>query len=155
MATSGLQVEVKNSSGAQGITLTLVIEHPIYKLEGIQVAAAVAKPDPHAGEVVCLYVQLKEGCNLTKEDIMDYLKEHIGERAALPKEVIIVDSMPLTTVGKVFKPALHWDAVKRAYEDELSVLKNQVNFYKVDVGEDKAVGTLATVTVKPNVESEK
>lgn len=131
-----------------------VIEHPMYKLEGVQVAAAVAKPDPHAGEVVSLYVQLKEGCNLTKEDIMDYLKEHIGERAAIPKEVIIIDSMPLTTVGKVFKPALHWDAVKRVYEDELSVLKKEVEFYKVNVGEDKAVGTIATITVKPKVESE-
>jgi fatty-acyl-CoA synthase len=126
-----------------------IIEDSIYRLEGVRVAAAVAKPDPYAGEVPCLYVQLKEGSHLTKEKIMDYMKEHIGERFATPKEIIIVDDMPLTGVGKIFKPALYWDAVKRTYEADLSVLEDRVEFYRVDVREDRVTGILATVTVKP------
>lgn len=132
-----------------------VIEHPLYKLEGIQVAAAVSKPDSYAGEVVCLYVQLKPGSNLTEPDIMDYLKQNIGERAAIPKEIILIDSMPLTAVGKIFKPALHWDAVRRTFEGELSVLKDEVEFCSVSVGEDKTVGNVATVTARASAEIEK
>jgi fatty-acyl-CoA synthase len=132
-----------------------VIEHPLYKLEGIHLVAAVAKPDSYAGEVVSLYVQLKPGHNVTKEDIMDYLKQHIGERAAIPKEIIFIDSMPLTTVGKIFKPALHWDTVRRTLEGELSVLRDEVELCSVSVGEDKAVGTLATVTAKANAGTER
>jgi fatty-acyl-CoA synthase len=131
-----------------------VIESPVYKLDGVLVAAAVAKPDPYAGEVACLYVQLKEGYNLTQETIMAYLQEHIGEKAAIPKEIVIIDNMPITTVGKIFKPALRWDAIRRVYETALSALKDQVQSCKVDVGEDKALGILANVIVKPNVETE-
>jgi len=131
-----------------------VIEHPLYKLDGIQTAAAVAKPDPMAGEVVCLYVQLKKGYNLTKEEIMRYLEEHIGERAAIPKEIILTETIPLTPVGKIFKPALHWDAVKRAYESELSVLKEHLESCIVEVREDKAFGVLATITVRPGGKTE-
>lgn len=131
-----------------------VVEHPIYKLEGIDIAAAVAKPDRYAGETVCLYVQLKKGVNLSEEQIMEYLRENVGERAAIPKDVVIVDNMPLTSVGKIFKPALKWDAIKRAYEDELSVLKDRVELCRVHVEEDKALGTLATITIKANPEIE-
>ncbi len=130
-----------------------IIEDIIYKLEGVQVAAAVPKPDPYAGEVPCLYVQLKGGSNLTKEKIMDYMREHIGERMAVPKEVVIIDEIPLTPVGKIFKPALCWDAVKRAYETALSVLEARVEFYKVDAIEDKNMGMIATVTIKPSHET--
>ena len=126
-----------------------VVEHSVHKLAGIHTAAAVAKPDPYAGETVCLYVQLKEDSDLSKEDIMAYLRENMGERAAVPKEVVIIDKMPLTPVGKIFKPSLKWDAIKRAYEIELSALEDDVQFYRVDVAEDNMVGTLATVILKP------
>jgi fatty-acyl-CoA synthase len=127
-----------------------VIESPVYKLEGVHVAAAVPKPDPYAGEVACLYVQLKEGYSLTKETIMRYLQEHIGEKAAIPKEIVIVDNIPITTIGKVFKPALRLDAVKRAYETALSPIQDKVKSFKVDVREDKALGIVANVILKPN-----
>jgi hypothetical protein len=52
--------------------------------------------------------------------ILKYASEHIGERAEGPKEIVIVDKIPQTSVGKVFKPALRWDATKRVYADELA-----------------------------------
>jgi fatty-acyl-CoA synthase len=126
-----------------------IIEGPLYKLDGVLMGAAVAKPDPYAGEVVSVYVQLRENSNLTKEEILAYLKEHVGERAAIPKDIVIIENMPVTPVGKIFKPALHWDAVKRAYESELQVIRNLVEFLKVDVGEDKVHGSLASISLKP------
>lgn len=126
-----------------------MIEDPLYLLEGVQVAAAVGRPDPHAGEVPVVYVQLQEGAQLDPAQIMDYLRQKVGERAALPKEVIILETVPLTPVGKIFKPALRWDAARRVYEAELAALGQLAQAVEVSVGEDKVHGMLARVTITP------
>ncbi len=64
-------------------------------------------------------MELVEGAKITEEELLKFAKSNIGERAAIPKEIIIVDQIPLTPVGKVFKPALRWDAIKRTFEAEL------------------------------------
>ena len=125
------------------------VEEPLYRLPGVQVAAAVGRPDAHAGETPVAYVQLQEGADLNSEKIMHYLKEQVGERAALPKEVIILDQIPLTPVGKIFKPALRWDAIKRVYESELRGLGDMISSLDVKVKEDKVHGALAVIEVKP------
>ena len=124
------------------------IEEPLYQLDGVQVAAAVGRPDPYAGEIPIAYVQLQEGADLKAEQILEHLKATIGERAAIPKEVFIVDEIPLTPVGKIFKPSLRWDATKRVYEAELQKLGGLAESVDVAVGEDKVYGTLAVITVK-------
>ncbi len=125
------------------------IEEPLYAIPGVQTAAAVGGPDPYAGEVPVAYVQLQEDANLTPEQILNNLRQTIGERAAIPKQVIIVDQIPLTPVGKIFKPALRWDAIKRVYEEELRQLGDLVESIEVKVSQDKIHGSLATITVKP------
>ena len=125
------------------------IEEPLYRLEGVQVAAAVGRPDPHAGEVPVVYVQLQEGAELTAEQVLDYLKREMGERAAIPKEVFIIEQIPLTPVGKIFKPALRWEAIEQVYREELQVLGNMVDSVDVAVKEDKVHGSLAVITIKP------
>ena len=125
------------------------IEEPLYRLEGVQVAAAVGRPDPHAGEIPVAYIQLQEGADLTEEQVLDYLKKEMGERAAIPKEVFIIDQVPLTPVGKIFKPALRWEAIKQVYRKELQVLGDMVDSVEVTVKEDKVHGSLAVITVKP------
>ncbi len=124
------------------------IEEPLYQLDGVQVAAAVGRPDPYAGEIPIAYVQLQEDADLKAEQILEHLKATIGERAAIPKEVFIVDEIPLTPVGKIFKPSLRWDATKRVYEAELQKLGGLAESVDVAVGEDKVYGTLAVITVK-------
>lgn len=124
------------------------IEEPLYRLEGVQVAAAVGRPDPHAGEIPVAYVQLQEGADLTEEQILDYLKQEVGERAAVPKQVFIIDQIPLTPVGKIFKPALRWEAIKGVYQKELHALGDMVDSVDVSVREDKVHGSLATITIK-------
>jgi fatty-acyl-CoA synthase len=126
-----------------------VVEEPLYRLQGVKVAAAVGRPDPHAGEIPVAYVQLQEGSRLEEKDILEYLQKEVGERAALPKHVVVLEQMPLTPVGKIFKPALRWDAAKRVYETELAALGDMVESVEVRVGEDKVHGTLATLLAKP------
>jgi fatty-acyl-CoA synthase len=126
-----------------------VIEDPLYRLPGVQLAAAVGRPDPHAGEVPVAYVQLQENADLSPQAIMDYLNTEVGERAAIPKEIIIVDKIPLTPVGKIFKPALRWNVAKKVFESELEALRGLADTVEVTVGEDKVHGTLASIAVKP------
>jgi fatty-acyl-CoA synthase len=125
------------------------IEEPLYKLQGVKTAAAVGRPDAHAGEVPVAYVELAEQSALTKEAIMQWARENIGEKAAVPKDVFIVDRIPLTAVGKIFKPALRWDASERVYRQELEALGGLVEEVTVKVGEDKVHGTKAFIRVKP------
>jgi len=124
------------------------IEDPLYSLEGVQVAAAVGRPDTHAGEVPVAFVQLQEGSDLTPEKILAYLQKEIGERAAIPKEVKIIDEVPLTPVGKIFKPALRWKAIQEVYRSELAVLGDMAESLEVAVSEDKVHGSLAAIMIK-------
>ena len=82
------------------------IEEPLHRHPAVQIAAAIGRPDAHAGEVPVAYVQLKHGAKATERELAEFVGERIGERAALPKHIRIVDAMPLTGVGKIFKPEL-------------------------------------------------
>ncbi len=124
------------------------IEDPLYRLEGVQVAAAVGQPDPHAGEIPVAYVQLQEAADLTPEQILDYLKQEIGERAAVPKEITIIEEMPLTPVGKIFKPALRWKAIQKVYQSELKAIDDLITSVDVTVTEDKIHGSMVAIRIK-------
>ncbi|SMF99473.1 acyl-CoA synthetase [Burkholderia singularis] len=82
------------------------IEAPLHRHPAVQIAAAVGRPDAHAGELPVAYVQLKAGARASEDDLAEFMRAEIGERAALPKQIRIVDAMPLTAVGKIFKPEL-------------------------------------------------
>ena len=125
-----------------------LIEEPLYQLPDVQVAAAIGRPDPRVGEMPVAYVQLHEGSKLTVADILEHLQKTVGERAAIPKEVFILDEVPLTTVGKIFKPALKWDLTRRVIESELEALGNLVAGVEVEVGEDKVHGSSATIKLQ-------
>ncbi len=84
----------------------LLVEEPLYRHPAVELAAAIGRPDGHAGELPVAYVQLKEGASATEAELLAYLQAQVGERAAIPKQVHIIESMPLTGVGKIFKPAL-------------------------------------------------
>jgi fatty-acyl-CoA synthase len=82
------------------------IEEALHRHPAVQIAAAVGRPDMHAGELPVAYVQLKPGVTATEAELTGFLLDEISERAAFPKGIRVVDAMPLTGVGKIFKPAL-------------------------------------------------
>jgi fatty-acyl-CoA synthase len=92
----------------------LSIEEPLHRHPGVHLAAAIGRPDRHAGEVPVAYVQLKPGADVTEDELLAFAKLHITERAALPKYIHFLEEMPLTAVGKIFKPALKMMEIKRA-----------------------------------------
>jgi fatty-acyl-CoA synthase len=126
-----------------------IIEEPLYKLNDVKMAAAVGSPDPYAGEIPVAYVELKEGAKITEGEILEYLGKEVGERAAVPKQVYIVPEIPLTPVGKIFKPALRWESIRKVYETALAPVKEMASQLEVTVKEDKVHGSMVTITVTP------
>jgi fatty-acyl-CoA synthase len=59
-----------------------------------------------AGELPVVYVSLRPSATVGEEQLQRFSAEHISERAAVPNVMIVVDQLPLTVVGEVFKPAL-------------------------------------------------
>ncbi|CAJ0860383.1 Long-chain-fatty-acid--CoA ligase [Ralstonia sp. LMG 32965] len=119
------------------------IEAPLHRHPAVQIAAAVGRPDVHAGELPVAYVQLRAGASATEADLLAFLKAEIAERAALPRQVNIIETMPLTAVGKIFKPALKHretrDALSAALQDA------GIAFEALEVAEDKSRGLVASV----------
>ncbi|MCU7375189.1 acyl-CoA synthetase [Paucibacter sp. O1-1] len=91
------------------------IEGPLHRHPAVQLAAAVGRPDAHAGELPVAYVQLKAGASATEAELLAFAKQEISERAALPKAIRVLPALPLTGVGKIFKPELK----QRETEDAL------------------------------------
>lgn len=72
----------------------------------VELAAAVGRPDRLRGEMPVAYVQLKPGFEVTEGELLQLCRDRIHERAAVPVAVTRLEQMPLTPVGKIFKPAL-------------------------------------------------
>jgi fatty-acyl-CoA synthase len=77
-------------------------------------------PDSYAGELPICYVQLFPGVTATEDELRAFAEAEIGERPAWPKEIRIVDAIPMTAVGKIFKPSLREDAVRRTVQTVLA-----------------------------------
>ena len=119
-----------------------VIDDTLLKHPAVELAAAVGKPDAYAGELPVGYVQLKPDAAASADEIKEFARANIPERGAAPVEVIVVDRMPLTDVGKIFKPPLRRDAAERAFTEALAALPATVA-----VSDDPARGLVARVTL--------
>jgi fatty-acyl-CoA synthase len=121
-----------------------MIEEAYYRHEAVAQAVALGKPDKRVGEFPITVIQLKPGASATSEEMIAYGGMHIHERAAVPKEVHFVDAMPLTAVGKIFKPTLRNELIRQQMTEELSVFLDQP--FTVEVSIDKKFGQCVTVT---------
>lgn len=129
------------------------IEEPLHTHPAVALAAAVGRPDPQVGEIPVAYVELKPGHVATEQELLDFAKKAIGERAAVPKRIYIVDAIPLTAVGKIFKPTLSRTQVKDVFEREVQEIEG-VQAVSVTAQGDQRLGTVASVdlTLDSNAE---
>jgi fatty-acyl-CoA synthase len=97
-----------------------VIEDALLAHPAVRAAAAVGRPDRHSGEVPVAYVVPAGSGPFDETDLLAWADTAIGEAAARPKRVYPVDAIPLTSVGKPFKPALQADAAVRVVTDALA-----------------------------------
>lgn len=91
----------------------VLIEDALQSHPAVALAAAVGQPDKYAGELPVCYVVLKPGMQATANELKAYAEPLIAERPAWPKQIIVIDAIPVTSVGKIFKPQLRNDAVQR------------------------------------------
>ncbi|MEP2919330.1 MAG: acyl-CoA synthetase [Sulfitobacter sp.] len=121
------------------------IEEALLGHEAVAFAGAIGQPDAHSGEVPCAFVELVEGASVTVEELMAFSKEHVAERAAQPKHMTIMDELPKTAVGKIFKPDLRRAAITRVFDQTLEAAGVTA---RVDhVVDDKKRGLVAVIAM--------
>lgn len=96
------------------------IEDALLQHPGVAIAAAVGLPDTYAGELPSVFVMLKPHATATEAELAAFAAARVSDPAARPKQVWIITDMPLTPVGKVFKPVLRAEAARHAVAAALS-----------------------------------
>jgi len=82
------------------------IENLILSHESVHMVAVVAMPDPVMGERGCAFVILKKGASLTLAQLNEFLTGRKIAKFKLPERLEVVDSFPVTVMGKISKKAL-------------------------------------------------
>ena len=95
------------------------IEDCLQSHPDVALAAAVGMPDEYAGELPVAFVQLRQGAAADAQTLRDYALSHIAERPAAPKKVFLVDSLPITAVGKIYKVRLRELALEALLAERL------------------------------------
>lgn len=119
------------------------IEEALQAHPAVALAAAIGSPDAYSGEVPVAYVQLRPGHTCNAEELESFAQLNISERAAVPKRIEILETLPLTAVGKIFKPALQQREIARVVQQEVELLCLQE--IAVEVVQDGRRGLVACI----------
>jgi fatty-acyl-CoA synthase len=85
---------------------------------------------------------------VTEAELIAVAATRISERPAVPKEIFILDKMPLTDVGKPIKAALRRDAAERAFRSALSALRVPSEDVRIAIEPDPMHNFLLTISVR-------
>jgi acyl-CoA synthetase (AMP-forming)/AMP-acid ligase II/enoyl-CoA hydratase/carnithine racemase len=96
------------------------IEDVANRFDSVRLSAAVGMPDQYAGEVAALFVCPHQGQSIDIENLKTHLERNIHERPALPKSVLVIADLPVTAVGKIFKPKLRELAIEEKIRLEVA-----------------------------------
>jgi fatty-acyl-CoA synthase len=96
-----------------------MIEEALARHPAVALAAAVGQPDVYAGELPAAFVAVRPGMKVELEELRDFIRPLIAERAALPVHISCLAELPTTAVGKVFKPELRRRAAERVVTEAL------------------------------------
>ena len=83
-----------------------VIEDALGAHPAVQLCAAVGAPDAYAGELPVVYATLLPGAQATEAELLAFTAQRVDEAVARPRWVQVLDTMPVTNVGKIYKPEL-------------------------------------------------
>jgi long-chain acyl-CoA synthetase len=88
------------------------VEEVLYSHPKVALAAVVGIPDPHTGEGVKAFVQLKPGMKATEEEILEFCKDKISGYKR-PKAIEFRESLPTSVIGKVLRRVLREEEIKK------------------------------------------
>lgn len=124
------------------------IEEALSSHPAVALAAAVGRPDPDAGELPVAFVSLKPGQQCDVEDLFEACRQQVDERAAWPKTIQILPEIPVTPVGKVYKPGLRLLAAQTAFKEALQKELKQARPWSVRAKQDPRSGIVVDITVE-------
>jgi long-chain acyl-CoA synthetase len=81
------------------------IEEVLFDHPGVGAAAVIGKPDEKLGQEVLAFVVAKEGVKLTSDELIAHCKERLAAYK-YPREVRVIDELPMGPTGKVLKKEL-------------------------------------------------
>src|SRR3546814_1324186 len=87
-------------SGGENIS-SIEVEDVLYRHPAVLAAAVVARPDERWGETPCAFVELKDGADVSSDDIVVHCRKHLASYK-VPK-VIVFGALPKTSTGKIQK----------------------------------------------------
>ena len=96
-----------------------LVEEAFLAHPAVALCAVVGEPDAYAGELPVVFVTLKAGSAVMPQVLLDEVATKVYERPAAPKRVTILEAMPMTAVGKIFKPALRLRAIEVKLQEML------------------------------------
>jgi len=112
----------------------------------VALAAAIGSPNADVGELPVAYVTRAPAHPPVKEaELLAFAAAGIPERAAVPKRIYLADKLPLTAIGKIFKPALHKQEISRVFAARLVAVPGLQNV-AVAVRDDAKRGLVAEVS---------
>ena len=121
------------------------IEDVALNFPGVGLAAAVGRPDSYAGETPILFVSPTPGKSIDQSALADFVRDGVAEPPARPRSIVVIDEMPVTPVGKIFKPRLREIAAEQAARELLTAALPGVAFELK--ASHEARGLLLTATV--------
>jgi acyl-CoA synthetase (AMP-forming)/AMP-acid ligase II len=89
------------------------VEHVILTHPSIQDCAVVGAPDEKWGEAVTAVVELKEGRQVTPDELIGFCRKSLSG-IKTPKQVVFVDALPRSPVGKVLRRSVR----ERFWQDQ-------------------------------------
>ncbi len=89
------------------------VEEVLYQHPAVREAAAVGVPDPARGEVVKAFVALKEGHQVSEQELVEFCRQRLAPHK-VPRAVEVRPQLPKTLIGKVLRRALAEEERARA-----------------------------------------
>ncbi|WP_404440342.1 long-chain-fatty-acid--CoA ligase FadD1 [Stutzerimonas chloritidismutans] len=88
------------------------LEDVLATLPGVLQCAAIGVPDEKSGEAIKLFVVVKPGESLTKEQVMQHMHDNVTGYKR-PKTVEFRESLPTTNVGKILRRELRDEELRK------------------------------------------
>ena len=88
------------------------LEDVLATLPGVMLCAAIGIPDERSGEAIKLFVVVKPGETLTKEQVMEHMRANVTGYK-VPRAIEFRDSLPTTNVGKILRRELRDEELKK------------------------------------------
>jgi fatty-acyl-CoA synthase len=97
-----------------GLVEEAFLAHP-----AVALCAVVGEPDAYAGELPVAFVTLAPGAAIDAQALLLEVAPQVYERPATPKRLTLLDAMPVTAIGKIYKPALRQLAAQARLQELL------------------------------------